>query len=206
MKKEQKNTEINTSDQNITLSRNVLKIYYKLISMFPCVDTKFIKRLCQEHVTDDDLVVGETVLLENLIEYLLEHSQEHPSVKKSEPLAQDSFDINEQYANLLEIFPTADPIYLRDVAEQMYNKPDMIKQFVQSKLENPDYPTREQYLAKKKITEQQKQYTAGFQVPQFLQIFPNPFSHFEDDKRECQFDIHAVDFLKHHFNKIRVIV
>lgn len=208
MKKEQKNTENDTSDQTITLSQNALKIYYKLIPMFPCVDTKYIKQLCQDYVKDDDLLVAdETDLLQNLIEYLLNHSQEHPNVRRPEPSpTPDTFDVNEQYANLLEIFPTADPTYLRGVAEQMYNDPDMIKRFVQSKLENPDYPTREQYLAKKKITEQQKQYTTGFQVPQFLEIFPDPFSHFEDVKRECRFDIHAVDFLKHHFNKIRVIV
>ncbi|XP_032665567.1 uncharacterized protein LOC116841583 isoform X2 [Odontomachus brunneus] len=203
MKKKQKSTE-NNSDKKIILSQQALKIYYKLLPMFPCVDTKFIKQLCQDYVADDDLLAGETVILQNLIEYLLNHSQEHPNIKKPEPLLPDSFDLNEQYVNLLEIFPKADPTYLRDVAEQMYDKPDMIKQFVQSKLENPDYPTREQYLAKKKITEQQKQYTTGFQVSQFLEIFPNPFLHFEDNKRECQFDIHAVDFLKHHFNKIRV--
>ncbi|XP_014486836.1 PREDICTED: uncharacterized protein LOC106750780 isoform X3 [Dinoponera quadriceps] len=205
IRKEQKNSENNTSDKKVTLSQGALKIYFKLIPMFPCVDTKFIRQLCHEYVKDEDLLTDETVILQALIDYLLNHSQEHPNLKKPEPLPEpDNLDVNEQYVNLLEIFPKADPTYLRGVAEQMYDKPDMIKQFVQSKLENPDYPTREQYLAKKKITEQQKQYTTGFQVTQFLEIFPDPFSYFEDDKRECRFDIHAVDFLKHHFNKIRV--
>ncbi|EFN86040.1 uncharacterized protein LOC105181804 [Harpegnathos saltator] len=206
MKKKQGNTEHNISDKKITLGENARKIYYKLIPMFPCVNTQYIKQLCQEYIKDDLLVIDEINLLQILVEHLLNNSlilEKHPNVKKPEP-APDTFDVNEQYANLLEIFPAADPIFLRQTAEKIYNNPDMIKQFVQSQLEKPDYPTREQYLAKKKITEQQKQYTTGFQVSQFLEIFPDPFSHFENDKRECKFDIHAVDFLKHHFNKIRV--
>lgn len=205
--KEQKPTNNNTSGQTVILNKTALNIYYKLIPMFPCVDTKYIKRLCYNSVKDDALLVDETELLQDLIEYLLNHSQEHPNVKKPEspPLPQ-TFSLDEQYGNLLDIFPKADPKYLRDKAKQMYNDPDMMKEFVQSKLEKPDYPTREQYLAKKKITEQQKQYTAGFQVSQFLEIFPDPFSHFEDVKRKCTFDTYAADFLKHHFNKIRVII
>lgn len=66
-----------------------------------------------------------------------------------------TYDMNEKYADLLTIFPEADPVYLRKVVEEIYNDPERFKAFVQSKLENPDYPTREQYLAKKKITEQQ---------------------------------------------------
>ncbi|KYN05268.1 hypothetical protein ALC62_03791 [Cyphomyrmex costatus] len=61
-----------------------------------------------------------------------------------------------------------------------------------------------QYLAKMKITQQQEQYTTDFQVKQFLEIFPDPFAHFEDDKRKCEFNPHAVDFLKYYFSKLRI--
>jgi len=181
--------------------------------MFPCISTDHIKQLCQRSVEDDGQLLDEAVLLQNLAEQLLDFGQEQPFIIKSESEFESSFtktsntyDVNEQYADLLGIFPEADPVYLRQIAEEIYNNPESIKEFVQSKLENPDYPTREQYLAKKKITEQQKQYTTDFQVQQFLEIFPDPFSYFEDEKRQCQFQSHAIDFLKHYFKKIKVIL
>ncbi|EZA54896.1 E3 ubiquitin-protein ligase RNF216 isoform X2 [Ooceraea biroi] len=193
----------NKEQETILLNEKALKIYYKLIPMFPCISTDYIKRLCQQHVKDDGQVLNEAMLLQYLAEQLLDFGQQHPLIiKKPKPEPEDTYDVNEQYADLLGIFPEADPVYLRQIAEN--NDPEKIKEFVQSQLEKPNYPTREQYLAKKKITEQQKRYTTDFQVQQFLQIFPDPFSYFEDDKRQCQFHPHAVDFLKHHFNKIRV--
>lgn len=196
----------NARDNKITLSQKALNVYYKLIPMFPGVDTNYIKQLCK--IIKEDSTFDEPTLLQELVEQLLNYGQEHPCVKKSEPLPtpEPILNVDEQYMNLLGIFPEADPVYLRTVAEQMYNDPDKMKQFVQSKLENPDYPTRQQYLDKKKITEQQKKYTTDFRVEQFLEIFPNPFSHFEDANRSCKFNAHALDFLKHHFNKLRVIV
>lgn len=63
---------------------------------------------------------------------------------------------------------------------------------------------QEQYLAKKKITDQQKQYTTEFKVDKFLEVFPDPFSYFEDPKRKCIFNSVAFAFLKRHYNKLGV--
>ncbi|XP_050458717.1 uncharacterized protein LOC126855281 isoform X2 [Cataglyphis hispanica] len=197
----------NTGQQEIVLNKKALELYYKLIPMFPAVDTIYIKLLCQNHI-EANLLRDESVLLQNLVEHLLDNGQKHPSVKRAKSSSllntSNTYDLNEQYADLLGIFPEADPIYLRKVAEEMYEDPEKIKEFVQSKLENPDFPTRAEYLAKKKITEQQKQYTSDFKIQQFLELFPDPFSHFENANRQCKFNPHGVDFLKHHFNKIRV--
>ncbi|XP_018057695.1 PREDICTED: uncharacterized protein LOC108693320 [Atta colombica] len=196
----------NAEQKEIVLNEKATKIFVKLIPMFPTVKTSFIKKLCYD-VKDDGR--DEVTLVAALVETLLNCDQKNLSVEQVKPLetqatTSKSYDMNEQYADLLMIFPEADPVYLRKVAEEIYSDPERIKQFVQSKLENPDYPTRAQHLAKQKITQQQKQYTTDFQVKQFLEIFPDPFAYFEDDKRKCEFNPHAVDFLKYYFSKMRV--
>jgi len=209
--KEQAKHITNANCKNIILNEKATKIYNKLIPIFPCIKTYYIKQLCHDYIKDDGQSQDEAILLENLVEMLLNCDQENLSIKQIKPLPESTdsnppYDMNEQYADLLMIFPEADPVYLRKIAEEIYSDPERIKEFVQSKLENPDYPTRAQYLAKKKITKQQKQYTTDFQVEQFLEIFPDPFSYFEDHKRKCQFNPHAVDFLKYYFSKLRVII
>ncbi|KAG5320815.1 RN216 ligase, partial [Pseudoatta argentina] len=196
----------NAEQKEIVLNEKATKIFVKLIPMFPTVKTSFIKKLCYD-VKDDGR--DEIPIIAALVETLLNCDQKNLSVEQAimkplEATTSKSYDMNEQYADLLMIFPEADPVYLRKIAEEIYSDPERIKQFVQSKLENPDYPTRAQYLAKQKITEQQKQYTTDFQVKQFLEIFPDPFAYFEDDKRKCEFNPHAVDFLKYYFSKMRV--
>ncbi|KYN41887.1 hypothetical protein ALC56_03708 [Trachymyrmex septentrionalis] len=182
------------------------KIFAKLIPMFPTVKTSFIKKLCYDmkHDARDEVTIAAA-----LVEMLLNCDQKNLSVEQVKPIEPQAttskfYDMNEQYADLLMIFPEADPVYLRKVAEDIYSDPERIKEFVQSKLEDPNYPTRAQYLAKQKITQQQKQYTTDFQVKQFLEIFPDPFAYFEDDKRKCEFNPHAIDFLKYYFSKMRV--
>lgn len=192
--------------KKIVLNERANEIYTKLKPMFPSVKIRFIKQLCHDYVRDYEEYTDD-ILLESLINKLLKTGQENLKKIKPVPVVEEpnvSYNMNEQYADLLMIFPEADPVYLRKVVEDMQNDHERIKEFVQSKLENPDYPTRAQYLAKKKITEQQKQYTTDFKVQQFLEIFPNPFSYFEDDKRNCQFNPHAIDFLKYYFSKLRV--
>ncbi|XP_012523020.1 uncharacterized protein LOC105828962 [Monomorium pharaonis] len=197
---------VKDNSKEIILSEKANKIYVKLLPMFPSIKTNYIKRLCHQYVKDDEQIQNEGALLEYLVEILLNCDQKN-LINETKPAAEEpnpAYDMNEKYADLLMIFPEADPVYLRKVVEEIYNDPERFKEFVQSKLENPNYPTREQYLAKKKITDQQKQYTTDFQVNNFLEIFPDPFAHFEDHKRKCLFNPHAVDFLKFYFSKLRV--
>lgn len=196
------------TEKKVTLNEIANEIYINLIPMFPSVKTRYIKQLCHDNVKNVEQI-NKTALMEHLVDMLLNCDQEN--LKKLKPLPKEeksnpSYDINEQYADLLTIFPEADPVYLRKTAEEIHGDQERYNEFVQLKLEKPDYPTRAEYLAKKKITEQQKQYTTDFQVQEFLKIFPDPFLHFENDKRNCEFNPHAVDFLKFYFNKLRVII
>ncbi|XP_011872189.1 PREDICTED: uncharacterized protein LOC105564441 [Vollenhovia emeryi] len=192
--------------RKIVLNERANNIYLKLLPMFSTVKTRFIKELCHDYVKEYNNFKEES-LLEGLIETLLSCGQYNLKPIKPAPVVEEvdpSYDMNEQYADLLTIFPEADPVYLRKVVEDMHGDNEEIKKFVQTTLEKPDYPTRAQYLARKKITEQQKQYTTDFKVEQFLEIFPDPFAYFENDKRICQFNAHAIDFLKYYFSKMRV--
>ncbi|XP_071634431.1 uncharacterized protein [Temnothorax longispinosus] len=206
--RKEKHIEKSAESTNIILNEKANALYVKLIPMFPSVKTLYIKKLCHDYTRDYEHSLNEAGLFEHLVDTLLNCGQENLKILKPFPAPKEepdpSYDMNEQYADLLTIFPDADPVYLRKIAEELHGNHERIKEFVQSKIENPDYPTRTQYLAKKKITEQQKQYTTDFKVQQFLEIFPDPFSYFENDKRNCQFNPHAIDFLKYYFSKLRV--
>ncbi|KAL2728343.1 E3 ubiquitin-protein ligase RNF216-like isoform X2 [Vespula maculifrons] len=182
------------------LSPEMTRIYYKLLSIFPGVNSDYIKSIC---TFNDSQETDESILLHELIEHLLVSGDKYPHVNLESETSEAICDVNEQYENMLGIFPDADPIYLRDIVTNIHNKPEELKAFVQSKLETRDYPTREQYLAKRKITEQQKQYTTDFRIDKFLEIYPCPFTHFEDPKRQCSFNLIAFEFLKYYYNKLK---
>lgn len=106
--------------------------------------------------------------------------------------------------HLQEIFQDTDPTFLRSFVESNHNRENALEQFIQNKLEKRDYPTREQYLAIIKKTEQMKDYTVNFKVEKFLELFPNPFEHFEDASRKCQYEPIAFEFFKSFFSRIKV--
>ncbi|XP_071633818.1 uncharacterized protein [Temnothorax longispinosus] len=207
--RKEKHIEKSAESTNIILNEKANALYVKLIPKFPRVKTPYIKKLCHDYTRDYEHSLNEEGLFVHLFETLLTFERQE-TLKKLKPRPapteepEISYDMNEQYADLLTIFPDADPVYLRKIVEELQGNHERIKEFVQSNIEHPDYPTKTQYLAKKKITEQQKQYTTDFKVQQFLEIFPDPFSYFENDKRNCQFNPHAIDFLKYHFSKLRV--
>lgn len=141
-----------------------------------------------------------------LIDHLLNEGRNHsrPIEKHFEEPKVNSLSIDEQYEYLLGIFPDADPTYLRDFVEKNVNLNQSLEEFIQKKLESRDYPTKEQYLAKIKITEQQKQYTTDFKVEKFLELFPDPFKHFENTTRRGNYQPIAMEFLKSFFNRNKV--
>ena len=106
---------------------------------------------------------------------------------------------DEQYLYLSGIFPNADSTYLRKIVARMDGNQEEIMDFIQSQWENPTYPTKEEKLRRTRITDQQKQYISNFDVKQFLEIFPDPFKHFEDPTRQCKNNPNAFAFLKSHF-------
>ncbi|XP_076679447.1 uncharacterized protein LOC143374821 [Andrena cerasifolii] len=106
---------------------------------------------------------------------------------------------DEQYLYLSGIFPDADSTYLRKIVARTNGSQEEIMNFIQLQWENPTYPTKEEKLRRTRITDQQKQYISNFHVIKFLQIFPDPFKHFEDPTRQCKKNANAFTFLKFHF-------
>ncbi|XP_043278217.1 uncharacterized protein [Venturia canescens] len=198
----------NVSYQQPTNRTICKEMYYKLRGIFPNVDPKYLKKLCPPEWGPGDRDAQVTPI----VEFLLSKGDDLPPAP--EQFREDTAatngtamvygNVDDIYENLLGIFPDADPHYLREFAEKNVSKPNAIKEFVEQKLESRDYPTREQYQARLKITEQQRQYTTGFNVQQYLTIIPDPFTYFMNIKRKCQHSTVAFEFLKTYFSKIKV--
>ncbi|KAL7303319.1 hypothetical protein TKK_0004509 [Trichogramma kaykai] len=179
-----------------------IKIYNHLRSIFPDVESNYIKQIAKIPEGPDQ---NRDKTLNDLIDHLLQVGPQYTRQKVEYiPVPAVHASIDEQYDYLLGIFPDADPTYLRHFVETNNNKEHAVQEFVQSKLETRDYPTKEQYLAKIKITEQQKQYTTDFKVEKFLEVIPDPISYFENPSRKCTHDPIGKEFLKHIFNKNKV--
>ncbi|XP_001603062.1 uncharacterized protein LOC100119259 [Nasonia vitripennis] len=183
------------------------KIYNKLRSMFPDVRKSYVKKICMN--PPGGAYLNKDQLLDALINHLLKEGDAH--LRTINYMAEQehqnkisTLSVDEKYEYLLGIFPDADPTYLRDFVEKSCSTEQILQEFIQQKLEKKDYPTKAQYLAKIKITEQIKQYTTDFKVEQFLELFPDPFKHFEDQSRKCDYQPIAMEFLKSFFNRNKV--
>lgn len=175
--------------------------------MFPDIDREYIKTYCPADWTpglSHDVQFGSIVekILQNEASWVFDTNPNNSMVEDAED---DTMELNvdDTYEYLTEIFPNADPHYLRSSAENFGDEND-VKTFVDEKLKSNDYPTREQYWAKMKVTEEQQRYMANFNVEQFLTLFPDPFTHFEDETRKCAKSLTVFEFLKNEFSRVRV--
>uniref|UniRef100_A0A0C9QJK2 Rnf216_1 protein n=3 Tax=Fopius arisanus TaxID=64838 RepID=A0A0C9QJK2_9HYME len=184
-----------------------IEIYTKLRAMFPNIKKGYIKRITPVDWAPN---VGHDVQFAQIVERLLANETswelEIPSDEGNDPRGSAGIrrTVDETYEHLLEIFPNADPTFLRDRAEKTYKDDEALESFIEQNLQTHSYPTREQYLSKMRITEEQLRYTTNFTVPTFLEKFPDPFKHFLDKKRTCKHEIVGLEFLKSQFNRIRV--
>lgn len=204
--KTEPNATVSTSSHDSSKSKIDRDIYYKLRSMFSDVDSNYIKKICKKPPIAIN-VNNKEHLLNLLIDHLLNEGSNnlalYPTEDRQEPKS-NNLSIDEQCNYLQEIFKDADPTYLRDFVEQNHHRENALEEFIQQKLEKRDYPTREQYLSKIKKTEQMKDYTVNFKVEKFLEIFPDPVTHFEDSARKCQYEPIAFEFFKSFFSRIKV--
>jgi transcription termination factor NusB len=180
-------------------------IYNKLRAIFPEVKSSYIKEICLNAPIPINYNNTENVL-NTLIDHLLNNGCYHLNPIQNNFIQETvtSLSVDEQYEYLIGIFPDADPTYLREFVENIDNTKQSLETFIQQNLEKRNYPTKEEYLAKIKITQQQKQYTTDFRVENFLEIFSNPFVYFEDKTRQCIYQPIAMEFLKSYFNKTKV--
>ncbi|XP_015119498.1 uncharacterized protein LOC107042812 [Diachasma alloeum] len=183
------------------------EIYTKLRAMFPNIKKGYIKRITPADWAPNvahDVQFGQIVerLLANEDSWELDVPIEEPEDLRG--AAGNARTVDETYEHLLGIFPDADPTFLRDKAEKTYKDDQALEAFIEGNLKTHSYPTREQYLSKMRITEEQLRYTNNFTVPTFLEKFPDPFKHFMDEKRKCKHVTVGFEFLKSQFNRIRV--
>ncbi|XP_014204374.1 uncharacterized protein LOC106636490 [Copidosoma floridanum] len=182
-------------------------VYVKLRSMFPEVKKSYIKHICVHPPVQFSANSDQQIILNVLIDHLLQEGSNNLEVDQMQPYEIDepvsALTVDEKYEYLVGIFPNADPSYLRKFVEETTND-QAIEDFIQQKIESHDYPTKEDYLKKIKITEQIKQYTTNFDLKNFLEILPDPFKYFEDSTRQSNHNIVAMEFLKSHFNRYKV--
>nr|XP_034176027.1 uncharacterized protein LOC117602303 [Osmia lignaria]XP_034176037.1 uncharacterized protein LOC117602303 [Osmia lignaria]XP_034176047.1 uncharacterized protein LOC117602303 [Osmia lignaria] len=196
IEKEGSESNKNAKKKNIVLPLKFEEMYETLVLMFPQMDKDFIRQTCK------NVSKVEGVCSFEQLQTLAEHTLQNKEIQSAEidvrSLCPEK-DENNQYIYLLGIFPDADPTYLKKVVARTQDNPSEIINFIQSQWEKPTYPTKEEKLRKKTITQQQIQYTSKFDVKQFLEIFPDPLSHFTNPKRTCKSSSDAVEFLKSHF-------
>lgn len=112
---------------------------------------------------------------------------------------------------LKQLLPDADPTYLRSKCIKLVNRPEELKKFIASALEKKDYPTMIEYLKKQHLAAQANQYTVNFNVAHFLEVIPDPVTHFKNTKpgdalseNPMKYQI-VYTFLKNEFNTVPVI-
>ena len=179
------------------------EMYYKLRRIFPNIDSAYIKQLCPRDWDSRD----REAQLTDLVEHILTDCENIPKVGET-PKDYRMDDVNYHTINihekLVDIFPDADPDYLREIAERNYTNPNSLNDFIETNLERRDYPTREEYKIKCEMREKMKRYTTDFNVKDFLSIISDPHSHFTDCHRKTKHQPFALEFLKTRFENLPV--
>ncbi|XP_060832770.1 uncharacterized protein LOC132916633 [Bombus pascuorum] len=173
----------------------------RLEFIFPDLDKNYINKLCIRY-SNTDLSLDKQ--FEELINIIVEDRQVCPVEINSKINQEKDYDIDEKYNYLKEIFPNAEPAYLKKVIVRTANDPAKLDQFIEDQCKCPTYLTKDEKIRRMHITEQQMLYIREFDVRQFLEIYPSPHTYFEDPERKHEYNPDALEFLKHHFNKFEV--
>ncbi|CAK9803295.1 E3 ubiquitin-protein ligase RNF216 [Anthophora plagiata] len=197
-----KKKEIYWNKKKGMLAVKFQQVYEELILIFPDVDKAYIRQMCEQYLDRESVPLVEP--LGELAELILQDKELHLVKTDVKHISQkEAIDQDEKYAYLSEIFPNADPAYLKKFVARVRNNPNAITEFVRTQCEHPTYLTKEDKLQRKRITQEQMQYTSNFNVKQFLEIIPDPFTQFENQNRKCTYNSDAFQFLKFYFNGIK---
>ncbi|PSN44723.1 hypothetical protein C0J52_16651 [Blattella germanica] len=208
-----KNRKIGETSINIPEPElNADQIRYKLtlLEMFPDADPNFLFEMCRkifDEVAFDDLInrmLQKNYPVRDLPERMPAENLDDPQPGPSRSAKDKTEDIEAQYKILLAILPNADPSYLRQQCENLIGDENKMKAFVSDALENKVYPTKEEYIKRQEALALQKKYTEQFSVEAFLEIIPNPFKYFYEEKvnTEAGFNI-VLPYLKSRYKRIR---
>jgi hypothetical protein len=198
-------TDIATNKTALTQVQ--LKYKSVLMEMFPDADPQYLREQCQTVETEESMLNMVTKLLDKN-KYPHRQTPEEVAIEVgTEPSTSlsslDKERIEMQYDTLVAILPNADPLYLRATCERIGNDEDDMKDFVTHALETKMYPTREDYLKRQEVLALQKKYTEQFSIEGFLEIIPDPFKYFlEEKKNDRKLTEYALSYLKGRYRKI----
>ena len=191
--------------EEIMLTQNQLKYKSLLMEMFPDADPQYLKQQCQTLQTEESVHNVVTELLGS-VDYPHRSTPKEACVESSAgPSISEEDRVKMQCDTLVAILPNADPTYLQETCEKIGSDETAMKNFVAHALETKRYPTYEDYLKRQKALALQKKYTEQFSIEGFLEIIPDPFKYFLEDKINNVATEHAISYLKRRYRRIRCI-
>lgn len=134
-----------------------------------------------------------------ILDYLLIEGPHHEILPNDDNADISIADANAKVEYLTGLFPDADPTYLQSTVDNDLSEDDFQK-FIEEHLENPTYPTKKQYIERKRREELRSKYLDNFDVSSFLKIFPDPVEYFESKSRVCRNENSKIEFLEAHFS------
>jgi len=189
--------------EEIMLTQSQMKYKSLLMEMFPDADPHYLKQQCQTLQTEESVFNVVTELLENA-DYPHRQTLKEACVESlAGPSISEEDRIQMQFDTLVAILPNADPTYLWETCEKIGSDENAMKNFVTHALETKKYPTREDYLKRQEALALQKKYTEQFSIEGFLEIIPDPFKYFLEDKRNHVETERAIPYLKRRYRRIR---
>ncbi|KAL0281339.1 UNVERIFIED_CONTAM: hypothetical protein PYX00_002353 [Menopon gallinae] len=106
-------------------------------------------------------------------------------------------------AELIRLFPNTDPTFLRAECVKFEGSLEAMNEFVISKLEMNDMPSRTEYEKRLEMEELQNRYTKNFSIEDFLKVIPQPWEYFNNSNRNCKkYMLHSIAFLGTTFRKM----
>ncbi|XP_066260335.1 uncharacterized protein [Euwallacea similis] len=156
----------------LTVDENLLR---KVMEVFPEACPDYIRAQCRGKVWCP-------AAFAEVVEVIL--GIDYPRRPTRVPSPDIEVDPREQLATMKAVLPNADPSYLEKKFEEFGGDKEALRQFVEHAMETHEYPTLKEYLRKKQLSAQQRQYTTDFNVERFVEIFPDPVSVFEDPNRK----------------------
>lgn len=189
------NEEYSISPQsNKNFNLDLMKLFVELSRRFPDIDRKWLKELTTEHIRDSSHLNDDfTKRLDDLIRIVEAHLNQNYD---TELQLIEIVETDEKFKYLSGIFPNADSDYLKSVVTRIRDE-KALEEFIRTQMENPSYLTKQEKLKRKNIA----QYTTNFSVTNFLQLFPDPVSVFENKARKCTYNPEAFEFLKFQFKQ-----
>ena len=195
--------QMKVAAEEIMLTQNQLKYKSLLMEMFPDADPQYLKQQCQTLQTEESVLNMVTELLES-DDYPHRQTLKETCVGSSTgPSISVEDGVEMQFDTLVAILPNADPTYLWETCEKIGSDENAMKNFVAHALETKKYPTREDYLKRQETLALQKKYTEQFSIEGFLEVIPDPFKYFLEDKRNHVETEHAISYLKRRYRRIR---